>query len=226
MTRISKEELTRLSRRAIVAFAVRCARRVQPLYRSHASYSNDERRQQVLVVDRAIRVAEGYAFGATDVVTEATSAAEQAHSAPIACAADLATAIAAAPAHKACVARSDADWAADRASCAARAAAARAADAAAHADGKADTRFAAQSAAYAGDAAAAAMRYIACSVNSRFAARADYEWLCAWSETVATEDSAIPQEFFGWPLWPEVEPNWWIEYRAEMQHILDESGRV
>ncbi|MGZ0168139.1 MAG: hypothetical protein ACKVHE_01130 [Planctomycetales bacterium] len=54
--RPSRDELATLPRRSIVAYAVRCALRVQPLFRS----DNDE---SVVAVNRAIELAADYARG-------------------------------------------------------------------------------------------------------------------------------------------------------------------
>ncbi len=58
----TEEELSRLTLRAIVAYAARCARRVQPLFTTdNAEHIED--------VDRAIRVAEAFARGVTAPLT-------------------------------------------------------------------------------------------------------------------------------------------------------------
>jgi len=63
----TEEELRALPRRAIVAYAARCARRVQPLYRS-------KHERHVQAVERAIALAERFAKGEPPRVGEASEA--------------------------------------------------------------------------------------------------------------------------------------------------------
>ena len=63
----TRDELAALPRRANVAFAARCARRVQPLYRS-------KYKRHVQAVERAIAMAERFAKGEPLRVGEASEA--------------------------------------------------------------------------------------------------------------------------------------------------------
>jgi hypothetical protein len=62
MTRYTAEDLKKLPLRAIVAFAARCARRVEHLSQLPESHPEKERRR--IAVDAAIRMAEAFSAGA------------------------------------------------------------------------------------------------------------------------------------------------------------------
>src|SRR5512135_34691 len=67
------EHLKKLPLRAIVAFAARCARRVEPLAQLPEGHPERERRRQT--VEAALRMAEGFASGATVPPEESVVAA-------------------------------------------------------------------------------------------------------------------------------------------------------
>jgi len=87
----SREDLAKLSPRAIVAYAARCARRVEPVYLAAMGHRED----LVAAVDSAIRQAERFAAGDAAAVQDsvadtADDAARTAHATAIADAADAA----------------------------------------------------------------------------------------------------------------------------------------
>jgi hypothetical protein len=93
--RVTEDELRKLPLRAIVAFAGRCARRVQPLYSVAAGAS--DRLTHIHSVDRAINVAEIWAGGgaADDAAARAADDARAAANADAAAADDATAAFAA-----------------------------------------------------------------------------------------------------------------------------------
>jgi len=66
----TKEELSRLPRRAVVAFAARCARRVQPIFAAWSGATQEH----IAAVDRAISLAEAYAYATADAAHAAFAA--------------------------------------------------------------------------------------------------------------------------------------------------------
>src|SRR5690242_13983052 len=98
---ITPEELRKLPRRAIVAFAARAARRVRPLYRPPSGHPDTQRHRAA--VDAAIQIAEKYARG------EEIADADAAYTADVAAAADDAARAARAAAADAAAAAADAD---------------------------------------------------------------------------------------------------------------------
>jgi len=118
-----RDRLAQLPRRAVVAFAARCARRVQPLTHALPQQGRDAIDRDA--IDRAIAIAEAFAKG-TDVASAAADAAARAATAANKDdAAGAATWAAAAAVAAAAVAVANAAWAADAA---ARAAARAATD--------------------------------------------------------------------------------------------------
>jgi len=207
-----QDQLAKLPLRAIVAFAVRCARRVQPLGRVLTEYRQVE-------VDDAIAIAEGFARGGK--ADRAAGAAARAGDAARAAARALDAARAAAA-----KAAADSDWvdaddaeaaaawadatvrAVDAAACAARAAnAARAADIAA-ADAAAARAAAAADAAE--DTARAA--WDTGRAASRTAARGDLHQLLALElgrpGTLGKPIDPAEDGPLG-PLWPNAAPDWY-----------------
>ena len=79
------EHLKQLPLRAIVAFAARCAGRVQPLAQLPEGHPERERRRDA--VEAALRMAEGFASGSaappTDSVVEAVDASRRVAGAPL-----------------------------------------------------------------------------------------------------------------------------------------------
>src|SRR5271157_4842354 len=197
-----QDQLAKLPLRAIVAFAVRCARRVQPLGRVLTEYRQVE-------VDDAIAIAEGFARGGKAV--HAAGAAARAVDAARAAAAKAAADSDWVDADDAEAAAAWADAtarAADAAACAARAAnAARAADiaaadaAAARADADADA---------AEDTAHAAWN--TGRAASRTAARGDLQQLLALElgrpGTLGKPIDPAEDGPLG-PLWPNAAPDWY-----------------
>ena len=207
-----QDQLAKLPLRAIVAFAVRCARRVQPLGRVLTEYRQVE-------VDDAIAIAHEFARGGKAV--RAASAAARAGNAARAAARAVDAARAAAA-----KAAADSDWvdaddaeaaawadatvrATDAAACAARAAnAARAADIAA---ADAAAARAAADAAAAEDTARAA--WDTGRAASRTAARGDLHQLLALElgrpGTLGKPIDPAEDGPLG-PLWPNAAPDWYI----------------
>src|SRR5271157_2429460 len=197
-----QDQLAKLPLRAIVAFAVRCARRVQPLGRVLTEYRQVE-------VDDAIAIAEGFARGGKAV--RAAGAAARAGNAARAAAAKAAADsdwVDAADAEAAAAWADATVRAADAAACAARAAnAARAADIAAAA---AAARAAAAAAAAAEDTARAA--WDTGRAASRTAARGDLHQLLALElgrpGTLGKPIDPAEDGPLG-PLWPNAAPDWY-----------------
>lgn len=191
------EELLKLSRRGMVAYAVRAARRVQPLFQADEQGGITE--EHVAAVDRAITLAERFVSVAHPVVSGAELRA----------AADSA-----ARARSAAFSADSATFAADSATFAADSAA-FAADSASRTAG-----FAADSARAASFAADSATRTIVVSVRTPRAAvsaartfafstrvaRRDYEFLLKLSQQPAPELGDIIDLVQLGPLWPEGEP--------------------
>src|SRR5271165_3614102 len=193
-----QDQLAKLPLRAIVAFAVRCARRVQPLGRVLTEYRQVE-------VDDAIAIAEGFARGGkADRAARAVDAARAA-AAKAAADSDWVDADDA----EAAAAWADATVrAVDAAACAARAAnAARAADIAA-ADAAAARAAAAADAAE--DTARAA--WDTGRAASRTAARGDLHQLLALElgrpGTLGKPIDPAEDGPLG-PLWPNAAPDWY-----------------
>src|SRR5271166_2618355 len=194
-----QDQLAKLPLRAIVAFAVRCARRVQPLGRVLTEYRQVE-------VDDAIAIAEGFARGG-----KADRAAARAVDAARAAAAKAAADSDWVDADDAEAAAAWADAtvrAVDAAACAARAAnAARAADIAA-ADAAAARAAAAADAAE--DTARAA--WDTGRAASRTAARGDLQQLLALElgrpGTLGKPIDPAEDGPLG-PLWPNAAPDWY-----------------
>ena len=195
----TKEEFSRLPRRAVVAFAARCARRVQPIF---AAWPGATQRH-IVAVDRAISLAEAYgAAHAADVADVAHAAAHAAANA-----AAHAAANAAANAADAYAAAKAAANAAD-AYLGAKLAAAYAADYAADAAANAADAYDAD--AYdADDADDAAAAYANAREPLIAAMRRDYDLLAqAAQQQHWTHDTPVPPTFFG-PLWPNGQPPGW-----------------
>jgi hypothetical protein len=190
----SQEDLREVPRWARVAFAARCARRVQPLFQ--AAWP-DAPGEYVEAVDRAIRVAEGSAAWAR---ADAHADEGAAGAAGEAAAKGVGPAFAAGSA----------------ASAAARASAA-AADHFCSADIDHLTPYlapvsldaACAAGASASDNAGEAVRGTAAENNTIRAMRMDFEKLRAAAEKERwTDETPVPREFFG-PVWPECEPPGW-----------------
>jgi hypothetical protein len=198
-----RERLARLPRRAVVAFAARCARRVQP--RTHALPQQGRD-----AIDRAIASAEAFAKGDSRVA----DAAEAAARAAAAEAADAWNATWAADADSRAAARvAAAAWGADAAAWAAARAAARAA-----ADAWAADAAEATDAAWAADAAEAAAAAAADAAAARAATRtatsSDLDRLIALNlGQPGTLGAPIDPSEAGplGPLWPQGVPEWYTE---------------
>lgn len=205
---ITKSELRWLPRRACIAFAARCARRVQPLYahfwpQATMSYQD--------AVDQAMEAAERYAFGVGDAVTAdivhrandaAYAAADQAH-------------IAYAAAERAATAHAKAAHIAQAAPLAMAGQAAHAAHAAALAAYDALATYDAAAAAIAAAHTAAAADYVDDNANVtrsalRRAMRVDFNRLAQTSRAESWNDETpVPPTFFGPLFWPEGVPEGW-----------------
>lgn len=197
----TKEEIKQLPRWARVAFAVRCAERVRPLF-THAW--PDAPREQIDAVDRAISIAKARALNGGVGGGTATRAAGSA--------AGLAAGLAATPdvvdvgtaAYTAAYAAAAATSAVDAATNAADAAAGRVA-AVAHATMAAD---------------AAGRAYAACAAARRAggnAMRGDLESLRAMAEREGwTDKTPVDADALG-PLWPDGEPVGWPEIGEAVQ---------
>ncbi len=196
---VTKEELRKLPRWACVAFAARCARRVQPLFKFGWPGAPDE---HVRAVDRAIALAEESAhMGRADsLILDAARAAYAAN--------------AAARAANAAARAANAANAAARAARAAAYAANAAANAANDADADADAADAA-AAARGADAAARGADAAARGAAADAAARADYELLVALSKKNRNPEATVDVALLG-PLWANGEPKWWPK---EDRHI-------
>ncbi len=183
-----------LSLRAVVAYAARCARRVQPLFVSH-------QQEHVDSVERAIDVAEKFAaFGVTAATATATAARAAVPRA--ANAADVASAAAYA---------ANAAYAATNAAIAADSAAESLASAAAIAAESAAESAAARAATTTSDRAAAANAATNAAIA---AAKSDYRKLLALGpEPAPALGEPIDFEALG-PLWPEGEPEWFEKAKA------------
>lgn len=193
----SKEKLEQLSLRAVVAYAARCARRVQPLY-----HSDDPK--HVEAVEQAILVAENFASSNADVRTAANANANA--NADADAIAD-ANAVFVAFANANADANADANTAAKAAHHALTAAIAAAKVVAYAADANA-ADDAALAAAYAADAAyTARANDVITKANTDekfiFACQTDFEKLLALTESsVSKLGNPIKLEELG-PLWPE-----------------------
>lgn len=181
----TEEELATLPRWACVAFAARCARRVQPLFKHFWPGAPEK---HVAAIDAAITTIELSAIGYLGTI----GAVEIARAA-----ADNATAARAVVAGTAAAAVVSAGTAA---------AATRAADSASTVAAAATAAFrSARAAADATDARTVASAAI----------RRDFELLKAAAEAENwTDDTPVPPEFFG-PLWPHGEPEDWPESGRE-----------
>ncbi len=193
------EEMRKLPLRAIVAFAARCARRVQPLFNA---WGNDE---EIVAIEEAIEAAEQYATGvavrSAIRASKASSIAYRTHSAATDAAAAAAADAATYSAYTVDVGSFDPshyEYHKDAAIRVARAVSSAARDASA-------AYYAARDAAY----------YAARDADARdardahdAAARSDYERL---HSLFAGEDYAVvPEDFFGL-LWSDGEPREWQE---------------
>ena len=188
-----QERLAQLPRRAVVAFAARCTRRVQPLTHFIPQQDRD-------AIDRAIASAEAFAKGiAADWAAHRAAAADAraAAVAVVAAAVDAARATAADAARAAAVAAAVADDAAW-------------ADAAwADADARAAVAWATDAVAWAADAAASAARAATRAATSR-----DLERLIALNlGQPGTLGAPIDPSEAGplGPLWPHGVPEWYTE---------------
>lgn len=181
-------DLQMLPRWARVAFAARCARRVQPLFRDEWPSAPQE---HVKAIDNAITISEKSAAAAVLAVL----------------AADAANGVAAISAARAAV--GDAVLYADAFAVAAFVA--DTADRAIRAAARAATAPARGTFVPSVDASTAA-RYACAAAGTAFAdaaVRRDYELLIAASEAEKwSDDTPVPPEFFG-PLWPDGEPEDW-----------------
>lgn len=192
----TKEDIAQLPRWAIVAFAARCARRVQPLFTFAWA---DAPKEHIEAIDLAIIVAERCATYA-----KVADALYDANTAKAAYAAKAADATKAAYATKA----------AAYAVYAARAAyTAYAADAAAY-DAKAPA-YAAKAAKVAADAA---------YTDANALIRRDFDILKETAEREHwTDNTPVPQKVFG-PMWPDGKPTGWFDsgvVRFYEQHPLE-----
>jgi hypothetical protein len=177
---VTEEELKQLPRWAIVAFAARCARRVQPLYVKH---NPDAMPNHVQAIDKAITLAEATASGGVATDMELRDAIR------VALAAANAAYVPNAPA-------------ADVAYTAAHAAAALAANAA-------NAALVSNAAAFAAANAAANAANVANVAAFAYAARADYDLLLELAKRLHwTDASPVDVGLLG-PLWPVgMEPEW------------------
>lgn len=185
-------EIAKLPRWAVVAFAARCARRVQPLFQAHWPDAPDK---YASTLEFGIELVERVAAGNADAnITGAELAAGNAASAQVAAVAANNVAIAANA--------EDDKVAAVNAASAVR----HAADAAGH-GGHGDQ--AAGAAASAALAAAAAGSQAASGRNVTKAIRLDFDRLRNATVHEKWDDQTpVPPEFFG-SLWPDGEPKGW-----------------
>jgi hypothetical protein len=189
----TEEELRTLPRWAVVAYAARCARRVQPLF---THYWPDAPREHVEAVDRAITLAEAAA-------ADPASASDWVPA--------LAARSAANAAANAAAARS-----------AARSAANAAANAALNA-AAANPAAAALTAANAAHATAANPAAAANAAALAHAARRDFDLLRALAEQHGwTDDSPVDVALLG-PLWPDGLPEGWPVGADRAAEALDGS---
>lgn len=188
----SEKEIRRLPRWAQVAFAARCARRVQPLFQAGWPKAPAE---HVEAVKRAIRIAETGAAGTTRAGAVAVAASASAATRAVSAAsgqARLSAASAAYAADAAAVASTTAAFSADASVVAASARASAAA-----------------SAAFSAGEAARAVHGAVAETGVIRAMRADLDKLQAVAKQEGwTDETPVPPEFFG-PLWPEGEPPGW-----------------
>ncbi len=206
--------LRQLPRWAKVAFAARCARRVQPLF---ATFWWKAPREHIAALDNAIALAESFSCTSRiddydyDVASaNAFNAARAAHAADAN--AEVASAhgdltVGVEPSYAASIA-SNANSA--RAAAAAALAATRAADAICEAISNADfttdgpiAAEAARAAALAADRTVDARQAVTDAMWRDFDALTEAAARLRW-----TNDSPIPSDVFG-PLWPDAEPEWW-----------------
>lgn len=187
----SEEDLGELPRRAVIAFAGRCARRVQPLYK-HLWL--DAPQEHVYALNHTITLVENSAV--SPVSTSDFRAATAADDAGIA--ADAADAYASA----------FAAFAASAAAAATVGSALHGADAADEASDAVRT--------YCTSASAEDASYDdVATVNADAAMRRDYELLKAAAESEEwTDETPVPSEFFG-PLWPGGVPEGWPEEHSQ-----------
>ena len=221
----TKEELKKLPRWACVAFAARCARRVQPLFNDW-----DREEKHIADIEAAISAAEEAAATAT---THADSAAAD----DVDSAASIAASIAATASNASNAAASNAANVAASASNAASAAAASN-RAAANANAPiSNSVTAANAAAYTSYATNAVVDAAAAASRAADAAESDTATAVAEAVTAMTrdlellkeasrqeewtDDTPVPPEFFG-PLWPEGEPEGWPvkEETSEGQELV------
>jgi hypothetical protein len=199
----SKEEIMRLPLRAQVAFAGRCARRVQPLFVERWPDLMTLNEHHASAIDEVISLVQSAAVSPVSrsrvyelayLAHNAGNSAARHHSAFVS--ADVARAAHSA-AHAACSAADAAD--------AYTGGPPRASDAAyAHSHCAAHACSAAHSSADAANTPAAIE-----------AIRRDFELLCAAAEQDGwTHDTPVPQSFFG-PFWPQGEPEDWPEEAME-----------
>ena len=205
------DELAKLPRRAVVAFAARCARRAQPLFAAEWAAPRDF----LEAIDRAIGLAESFAAAAKpayDAAKAAANAAADAADVAANVAANVVADAAPKPAYFAAIAGANA---------AAAAAAAKFADVAANvANAAANVAYAAANADTVTDVASAAAHAAAVYANSAYAADTvdvatsgvlrDFVRLraAAQTENWTNNDTPVPPEFFG-PMWPDGEPEGW-----------------
>jgi hypothetical protein len=213
----SREEIAKLPRWAQVAFAARCARRVQPLFKVFWPEAPAEHCE---AIERAIRLAESSAGSArlpahaadADAADAARNAAEDAAKAAEDKDDDIEDAYTAAEDVE------DAAKAADAADAAADAAdAANAANENDEDDDEDDDEDAAEAANAVADAADAANRWGRAPSRESVVRviRMDFEKLKAAAKKERwTNETPVPPEFFG-PLWPEGEPPGWPSTAAE-----------
>ncbi|MBX3322800.1 MAG: hypothetical protein KF757_07395 [Phycisphaeraceae bacterium] len=202
----TEEELATLPRWACVAFAARCARRVQPLYKH---FWPDAPAKHVEALDKVITLAQASAAdpaSTSEAELRAVHAAAHAAAATYSAHAHAADAAASDAAAAHAVAAYSAADAAARAAVAAYSAAVAVYAAATRAAAAAD---AAHSAAHSADTAP----YV--FAHASRAIRRDYEQLKAAAKAEQwSDDTPVPPAFFG-PLWPDGEPSGWPGQEVE-----------
>jgi hypothetical protein len=192
-TNISRDEVFKLPRWARVAFAARCARRVQPLFVSQWPDTPDK---HVQGVDNAITIAERSAHNARAAVGGIDATAFAADAVRVA---DDATIFAKAAAYAADTARAAATAALTVDDGGAASAAAHAANAALSA---------------AVLAARGSVYTVRASIQVGPQIRRDFELLSRLADSEKwTDCSPVPPEVFG-PLWPDGEPHGWPWWKA------------
>lgn len=217
----SREEIASLPKWAIVAFAARCARRVQPLFQYFWPDAPDE---LILSIDRASKLAQASSENPAMASTARSAIYLTAASKANAAASAVETALGSATVETRNAA-ADAAYAARNAAFAVL----TAAESLKQSSYVYAAKNAVDSAVYAVQNAAEASAELDARIQTSLAIRHDLQTLIAAAINNKWSDStAVPSDFFG-PLWPEGTPAAWPQYTSKntpvsLHDLIEESS--